>query len=348
MAHGQCSLNTQATEYWCRAGGALSAALVIRPHFSIALLSLIATTTAAQAPVPSPAQAPAQIADESRTLEEVIVTAPEPRYVAPTLRDRIGRVWAPVYINGEGPLRLVLDTGATRSAVTAEAAARLKLPVLEAPRVLLRGMTGEAMVPLVDVDSIEIGDLMDEPSKLLVVQDAFGGAEGVLAARGLKDRRILIEFRKDNIEIVRSKNQPAPGGFTALKIRMIHGHVPSVRAIVGNVEVKAIIDTGAQMTTGNLALRDAILERRRLQEKQDKLLGVTGDIQEGPTSRVPPIYLGNVRVSNVHITFIDLHIFRHWRLTDEPAILLGMDVLGMLDTLILDYRRQEMQIRLVN
>ena len=50
--------------------------------------------------------------------EEVIVTAPEPRYVAPTLRDRIGRVWAPVYINGQGPLRLVLDTGASTSAVT--------------------------------------------------------------------------------------------------------------------------------------------------------------------------------------------------------------------------------------
>src|SRR4026209_2311683 len=57
--------------------------------------------------------------------EEVIVAAPEPRYVAPTLRDRIGRVWAPVYINGQGPLRLVLDTGASSSAVTALAAERL-------------------------------------------------------------------------------------------------------------------------------------------------------------------------------------------------------------------------------
>ena len=28
--------------------------------------------------------------------EEVVVSAPEPRYVAPTLRDRIGRIWAPV------------------------------------------------------------------------------------------------------------------------------------------------------------------------------------------------------------------------------------------------------------
>lgn len=283
----------------------------------------------------------------AQALEEVIIAAPEPRYVAPTLRDRIGRVWAPVYVNGQGPLRLVLDTGATRSAVTTEAAARLGLPVATAPTVLLRGMTGEAQVPLVEVESIEVGDFTVEPAKLLVVQDAFGGAEGVLAARGLKDRRILIEFRKDRIEIARSKNRRAPGGFTVLPIRLIRGHVPSVRAIVGRIEVKAIIDTGAQQTTGNLALREAIIARRRLDEKQDKLIGVTGDVQEGPTSRVPPIYLGDVQVSNAHMTFVDLYIFKYWRLTDEPAIMLGMDVLGVLDTLILDFKRREMQIRLV-
>ena len=49
---------------------------------------------------------------------EVVVQALEPRYVAPTLRDRIGRIWAPVMINGKGPFRLVLDTGASRSAVS--------------------------------------------------------------------------------------------------------------------------------------------------------------------------------------------------------------------------------------
>jgi predicted aspartyl protease len=315
---------------------------VIRATFCITLISAATLSAGAQAP------APTQAAPESQPLEEVIVTAPEPRFVAPTLRDRIGRVWAPVYVNGEGPLRLVLDTGATRSAVTVEAAARLRLRVSDAPTVLLRGMTGEAQVPLVDVESIEIGDLTVEPAKLLVVKDAFGGAEGVLAARGLKDRRILIEFRRDHIEIVRSKNQRASTGFSVLPIRLLRGHVPTVRAVVGNVEVRAIIDTGAQQTTGNLALREALIARRRVEEKQDKVIGVTGDIQEGPTSRVPPIYLGNVRVSNAHITFVDLYIFRHWRLTDEPAIMLGMDVLGVLDTLILDYRRKEMQIRLVN
>ena len=48
-------------------------------------------------------------------ITEIIVQAPEARYVAPTRRDQIGRIWAPVYINDQGPFRLVLDTGASRS-----------------------------------------------------------------------------------------------------------------------------------------------------------------------------------------------------------------------------------------
>ncbi len=52
----------------------------------------------------------------------------EPRFVSPTRRDRIGRIWAPVLIDGKGPYRLVLDTGATRSAIAARAALSLGYP----------------------------------------------------------------------------------------------------------------------------------------------------------------------------------------------------------------------------
>ena len=47
-----------------------------------------------------------------------------------------------------------------------------------------------------------------------------------------------------------------------------------------------------------------------------------------------------------HITFGDMSIFEHWGMTREPAILIGMDTLGLLDTLIIDYRRRELQLRL--
>ena len=55
-------------------------------------------------------------------LTEIVVHASEPRFVAPTRRDRIGRIWAPVFINDKGPFRLVLDSGANHSGINSHVA----------------------------------------------------------------------------------------------------------------------------------------------------------------------------------------------------------------------------------
>lgn len=276
---------------------------------------------------------------------EVVVTAPEPRYVAPTLRDRIGRIWAPVFIDGQGPFRFVLDTGATTVALSRDAATLLGLRLDRARQVRLRGTTGSSLVPQITVDRIEIGDFLVENQRVILVDDAFGGADGVLATRLLSDRRIFVEFRKDRIEITRSRGQPAPLGFTTIPVKFASRQVPWVDAWIGPVKVKAVIDTGAQQTLGNLALRTALAaaRRRAMELRNEGVIGVTGDVQEGQSAGVPTIRLGNVQVSNARVNFVDLHIFEHWRMLDEPAILIGMDVIGVLDTFILDYRRRELQ-----
>jgi hypothetical protein len=50
-------------------------------------------------------------------------------------------------------------------------------------------------------------------------------------------------------------------------------------------------------------------------------------------------------ISGVRVTFTDTAIFDHWQLTDEPALLLGMDVLGLLDVLVIDYKTKELHVR---
>ena len=306
------------------------------------LLALLPVATGAEglaAPVPDQLPAP--------LVPEITVTAPEPRYVAPTLRDRIGRIWAPVYINGQGPFRLVLDTGATRSAVTTPVAVSLGLLLADAPRVNLLGTTGPTEVPMIEVGPVEIGDFLLESAEILVLEDAFGGAEGVLSTLALQDRRIQIEFRRDRIEIVRSANRRAPRGYVTIPMRLDRRHIPVIDVRVGGVRARAMVDTGAQQTTGNLALQAALAARRRQGPGQpDGVLGVSGDVQQGQSHKVPPIVLGGISIRDARITFADLYIFRHWDIEDEPFVLIGMDVWGVLDTLIIDYRRKELQIRL--
>jgi predicted aspartyl protease len=145
---------------------------------SLALLAAAMACAAAEAPVLPPVPiATAEQAAQVDELAEIVVVAPEPRYVAPTRRDRIGRVWVPVYVNEQGPFRLVLDSGATSSAVIASVAQALRLPTDRSPPVLMRGVTGSAVVPTIHVDSITVGDLLVGRSRLPIVADAFGGAE---------------------------------------------------------------------------------------------------------------------------------------------------------------------------
>jgi predicted aspartyl protease len=319
----------------------------------MAVLAIAAVSTVLVAQQTPPIAPPTSVAPsaplEELKLEEVKVTAPEPRYVAPTLRDRIGRIWAPVTVDGKGPLRLVLDTGASRSALTPAALNKLGIQPDLDRMVLLRGTTGSARVPTVRVGQVEIGDLLAERQTMVVVDDAFGGADGVLATTALRDRRILADFRRDRIEITRSSGERAPLGFTTLRIKLLDRHVPWVEAMVGGVRVKAVIDTGAQSTIGNLALRDALLAKRReVDAREEGVIGVTGDLQEGRSMAAPAIQLERIMVRRARINFVDLHIFQRWQLRDEPAMLLGMDVIGVLDTVILDYRRRELQVRLVD
>ncbi|MFO0511368.1 MAG: retropepsin-like aspartic protease, partial [Gammaproteobacteria bacterium] len=195
----------------------------------MAVLAIAAVSTVLVAQQ-TPPIAPSTPVAPGAPLEEVRVTAPEPRYVAPTLRDRIGRIWAPVTIDGKGPLRLVLDTGASRSALTPAALNKLGIQPDLDRMVLLRGTTGSARVQTVRVGQVEIGVLLAERQTMVVVDDAFGGADGVLATTALRDRRILADFRRDRIEITRSSGERAPPGFTTLRIKLLERHVPWVEA----------------------------------------------------------------------------------------------------------------------
>ena len=288
------------------------------------------------------------IDDPYAPIEEVVIQAPEPRYVAPTRRDRIGRIWAPVYINNQGPFRLVLDTGSSHAAVNASVAAALGIPLTDKNQVLLRGVTGSRVVSTITVDSLIVGDLQFRPARLPIVVDALGGADGVLGTDGMEDKRIFIDFRKDRITIFRSRGERAPAGFRTIPVKIVQGLLTTpVR--VGNVRAMAIIDTGGQASLANEAFRVAIA--RRIAPKDvlsDLITGATLDTQLGSRMVTPPIQIGDVMIRQVSVTTGDLHIFQHWEMVKDPVMLIGMDVLGLFDTIIIDYKRRELQVRMRN
>ena len=320
---------------WWGAGVALIGALALCPQG--------ARSTAPEISPPDAAATAAAIEE----LAEIMVEAPEPRYVSPTRRDQIGRIWAPVMINGHGPFRLVLDTGASHSAVTALVALALGIPTDQSPPVRLHGVTGFATVPTIRVDTLTVGDLAVDSPTLPIVPDALGGAQGILGAEGLAGKRIFIDFRHDKISITYSRNERSGRDFVDVPFHAIRGTLVVVNVRIGDVPTKAIIDTGGQVTIANLALRTALNRRNpQFRGQPDQIIGATKDIQNGEIFAMPAIQFGSIQILDSGVTFADIYIFKQWKLLNEPAILIGMDALGLLDTLVIDYRRHELQMRM--
>jgi predicted aspartyl protease len=271
-----------------------------------------------------------------------------PRFVIPTTHDGIGRIVAQVRLNGAGPFRFVVDTGATHSAVSAELSKKLNLVNQKAgaTSVLLSGVTGSAQVAIVRVESLEVGKLSLGPLDMPVIEAVLADADGVLGADALVDSRLTIEFKHDRILIEKSSVQAAPRYFYTVPVRFGFGRLLLADAKIGKVHVKAIIDTGAERTLGNLALRDALRIGR---DRGQALLttdveGVTADLQPGDVAEAPTLSMGSIKIGQTDVTFGDLHVFKVWGFQTRPALLIGMDVLGVLDTLIIDYRRKELQM----
>ncbi|MFM2288134.1 MAG: hypothetical protein RL684_1277 [Pseudomonadota bacterium] len=289
------------------------------------------------APAATPAEAP---------LEEIIIRAREPRYVERTRRDHIGRIWAPVYIDGQGPFRLVLDTGATRTAVVERVVSVLGAKTAGEPEMRLRGVTGTATVHTIPVRRVEFGELRVQTQRLPVLRDAFGGADGVLGTEGLADRRVYIDFENDLIHISHSHGERAPVGYITVPFDLTGGHLLVTDAHIGGVRTRMIIDTGAQVSVGNLALRNALRRRHGDHYAVNSVEGVTLDEESTEQRSVPTIHIADLQLSMEFMQFADLQIFKYWHMTDEPVALIGMDVLGLLDRLVIDYSRRELQLRL--
>ena len=306
---------------------------------------LLAFSVATAEPQAAPALPDTPAASPGAAIPEVLVEAPEPRFAAPTLRDRIGRIWAPVLINGRGPYRLVIDTGASHSAIIAQVAASLGIPLSDFANVRVSGVTGSAIVRSVRVDRLEVGELSIDSTMLPIVADVFGGAEGVLGTEGLADKRILIDFAHDRVVISRSRGSLDNTGVATLPLRVLHGRLLALDVRVGGTRAKAIIDTGAQVTIGNLALREALARRWLKEAKRGEIIGVTLDVAHGDTVIAPPIIVGGLQFRSVNVTYADMFIFDLWKLTREPTLVLGMDVLGSVDMLVIDYRLRQLQIR---
>lgn len=255
------------------------------------------------------------------------------------------RLTVEVRVNGRGPYHFLVDSGADTSVVGLRIAEELQLPL--GAQAILHSMTDRNVVDRVKVDELAVG-----PSKVrgLVVpalREQDLGAAGVIGIDALANQRLMLDFDKRLIKVedARVRYRPLPGEIVVTAKRK-RGQLILTRVRAGGQELDAVIDTGSEITIGNSALRDKLLSRGRAKFWKVAATGVTGKAVELEIALVQELRFGSVTLANVPIAFADVPPFELFGLADQPALLLGTDLLDTFRRVSLDFRSRKVRFQL--
>ncbi|MHA7821112.1 MAG: aspartyl protease family protein [Erythrobacter sp.] len=304
------------------------------PALAAGLLGSNATTAAVGVEPPAPAQ--------SSEMEAISPNISDPATEVLDLdADRHNRYTVPVMVEGAGPFDFMIDTGSQATAVTHQLNGKINdgLGLTPSGTATLVGMASTRPVDVVEVERMSFGNhtVRDVISPVLDRQHV--GADGILGLDALQDFRVLIDFRDETIAVQDvSTIRNARRGFEIIvRARQELGQLLITDAYVEGVRAIVIIDTGAQSSLGNLALRERIRAKRAQEVTTTDVNGVsmTGEMQ-----LVRSLNIEGMALTNVPLTFANAPAFEALGLKDQPVLALGMDHLRIFDRVAIDFANQ--------
>ena len=255
------------------------------------------------------------------------------------------RMTVAVEVAGRGPFRFVVDSGADTSALGVNAQRVLQLPATT--QALLHGMTASSIVPRVLATELKVGESTLRDLELPVLKDEDLGAEGLLGIDALVEQRLMMDFDKRVITIEDAR-RPAPyvDGEIVIVARRRRGQLILTEASVNGHAVDAVIDSGSEITIGNLALRDRLFRKNVKGLKTGQAIGVTGVAVTMQLAHLDELRIGPILLRDVDIAFADVPPFSAFGLNDHPALFLGTDLMSNFRRVSLDFRARKVRFQL--
>jgi hypothetical protein len=255
------------------------------------------------------------------------------------------RLSVEVLVNGRGPYRFIVDSGADTSAVGLRIARDLQLP-LGTPAIL-NGMTARNLVDRVKVEQISFGPSSIGNLEVPALREYDLGGDGMIGIDALVQQRLMMDFEKKlvKVEDARKPLRYNPNDII-ITARRSRGQLILTHVQAAGFPLDAVIDTGSEISIGNYALRDKLLRKNRAKFQTIPVTGVTGAVMELQIATIRQLQLGPITLENVPIAFADVPPFKMFGLANEPALLLGTDILETFRRISLDFRARKVRFQL--
>ncbi|MBU0824487.1 MAG: aspartyl protease family protein [Alphaproteobacteria bacterium] len=316
--------------------------LLRRSKFWTALLAAPVLIGASQTPPAPPPALPVPTATnpldtvvEPGTVSEIVP------FIQPFDLDATRRMAVEVMVGGEGPFSFLVDTGAERTVIARELAARLGL--VEGAKLRLATIGGSATVPSFRIAALQMSDLHLAAVDAPAFHGRHIGAAGLIGVDMLEERRVLIDFRKERMQILETRRR-APSLIRDDDAIVVSARNSAGRLILSDARlhgkrIDVIVDTGAQTSVGNMALQRLVAARRanRLPFSATELTAVTGEDVPALRTAIKRIAINGLDINDLPVSFADSQAFRALGLHERPALLLGMDSLALFDRIEIDF-----------
>jgi hypothetical protein len=255
------------------------------------------------------------------------------------------RMTVEVRVNGRGPYRFVVDSGADTSVVGHRIVRDLQLPA--GTPALLHGMTAISMVDRVMVDELTLGLSTLRDLEVPALAEVDLGGEGMIGIDALVEQRLMMDFEKRLIKVEDARQKARMlDGEIVVTAQLRRGQLILTQVTAAGLPVEAVVDTGSEITIGNLALRDKLIRGHRDKFVTVEATGVTGVTIPLQLARIGELGLGSVTLRNVPMAFADVPPFEVFGLSKEPALLLGTDLLETFRRVSLDFRKRKVRFQL--
>ena len=230
---------------------------------------------------------------------------------------------------------------AERTVIARELANRLGLVPGEKLRMATIG--GSATVPSYHVAALQMAKLHLAKVNAPAFHGRHIGAAGLIGVDMLEDRRVLIDFRDETMEILETRKRARPvirdDDAIVVTARNSAGRLILSDARLNGRRIDVIVDTGAQTSVGNLALQKLVADKRanRLPFLPTTLGAVTGENVPATRTAIKRIVINGMDINDLPVSFADSQAFRALGLDERPALLLGMDSLSLFDRIEIDF-----------
>ena len=259
--------------------------------------------------------------------------------------DRTERMTVPVRIEGRGPYSFIVDTGSERTAISRELARDLGLAPGRIANV--QSLTEVSRIETFVIPALQVGQRTVQDIHAPALSRRNLGAEGLLGIDSLQSQRVMFDFERGEMTVTpsRRREETWPADTIVVRARSRFGHLMLVDAAFEGERVWVVVDTGAQVTIANGALRRRLERRGRLGPLQPvEIVSVTGATVQAQYGVARRIRIGTARIRDLPVAFADVNAFEQLDLLERPAILLGMDALQLFERVSFDFANRRVRL----